>query len=59
MSQIPEYGATLEIVNTFSKFNQNSMIIWDNQNQTRTWGDKIKKIYLFILFNYKYWHKHS
>ena len=34
-------------------------ILQDNQKQTRNHGDKIKKFYLFTLFNYKYQHKYS
>jgi hypothetical protein len=29
-------------------------IIWENYSRTIAWGDKIKKIYLLDLFNYKY-----
>ena len=29
-------------------------ILWDNQYMTSTQGDKIKKIYLLDLLNYKY-----
>ena len=33
--------------------------LWDNRSKTGAQGDKIKKIYLLNLFNYKYQHKHS
>ena len=34
-------------------------ILQDNLDMTWTQGDKIKKIYLYDLFNYKYQLKHS
>ena len=34
-------------------------ILQDKQKKTRNHGDKIKKIYLLDLFNYKFQHKYS
>jgi len=32
----------------------NYRIMWENYSKTIAWKDKIKKIYLLVLFNYKY-----